>query len=103
WWGGGVGEDGASGFCRDDEELVDADAAAVAGAAALVAALAPEQLDAGGVGDTDGEEIASFRLVGGAAGPTHAAHEALGEDAVEHGGHQIRLRAHVLQPRDGAG
>src|SRR5215468_7901512 len=47
--------------------------------------------------------MARLRLVGGAAGPTHAAHEALGEDAVEHGGHQIRFRAHVLQPRDGAG
>src|SRR5512145_982546 len=41
--GGGAAKDEAAGVLVDDEELVDAGAAPVAGPATLVAALAPEQ------------------------------------------------------------
>jgi hypothetical protein len=50
---------------------------------AVLAALATEELHAGGVGDPDGEEVAHLGLMGRPGGGADAADQALGQHAVE--------------------
>src|SRR5689334_115900 len=66
--GGRALEDEAAGVLVDDEELVDAGAAAVAGPPALLAALAAEQRDVGPGLDAERVEIGLRRRVGHPAG-----------------------------------
>ena len=100
---GSLAHDETARLVGDPEQLVDAGAPAVARTAALVAALATEELDSGGVGHAEGEQLGRVGMVGRPAGGADAAHESLGEHAVEDRGQQVRLAAHVLQPGDGGG
>src|SRR5215471_3085778 len=77
-------EDQAPRLLGDNEELIDADASPVARPTALVTALAAEELDPGGVGDADGEEVTRIRLVRSTTAAAHAPDQPLGEDAVQH-------------------
>src|SRR5260370_1189127 len=98
----GSPEDESAGAVRDREELVDAGAPAVAGAAALVAAAPAPELGAGGALDAERLEVGGVRRVGRAAGLADAPQEALGEDALQDGGDEVGLDAHILKSGDRA-
>ena len=87
----------------EPEQLVDPGAAAIAGAAALVATRAARERDARGVRDAEREQIGGIGMVGTPARGADAAHEPLGEHALEHRAYEIGLAAHVLEPRHRAG
>src|SRR2546422_903398 len=84
----------------DRDQLVDAHAPAVAGAAAFVATLAAEELGVVRCHDAEGVEVSGARRVGHAAGCADPTHEPLREHGLQHGGDEIGLHAHVLKPRD---
>src|SRR5438093_1501616 len=85
---------------RNREELVDPHAPAIAGAAAVVAALAAEEPGVVGRDDAEGVEVGRAHLVRHATGSADPAHEPLHEDGLQHRGHQVGLHAHILKPRD---
>src|SRR6267143_3090998 len=98
-----LAQDEAPDVLADREQLIDAEAPAVAGAAALRAAPAVEErLPPFPGGQPERDEVARLRLVGRAAAGADSPDEPLGEHALEHRGDEVGLAAHVLQPRDGA-
>ena len=99
---GGAAEHEAARVLVDDEQLVDAAAAPVAGAAALVAALAAVERGAGGARMPRASRSARDGVSGTRQLGADAAHEPLGQHALEHRGDQVVLHAHVEQARDGA-
>src|SRR5258705_6585159 len=74
---GRAAHDEAAGFVGDAEQLVDPDPASVAGAPALVAALAAEELHARRVGDADREQLGRVGPRGSPARLSDAAHQPL--------------------------
>ncbi len=86
-------------------QLVNAFAALVAGAIAIVAALAVVKMSVANFVRRKVElgEERFVRLVGRAAIATDAPEQTLPEDGIEGGGNQERLDAHVDQARDRAG
>src|SRR3989440_6214721 len=99
-----LAQDEARDVLADREQLIDAEAPAVAGAAALRAAPAVEErLPPFPGGQPERDEVARLRLVGRAAAGADSPDEPLGEHALEHRRDEVGLAAHVLQPRDGAG
>jgi len=101
---GGSGQQHLAQGGRDGKHLVHAGAPAVAGAAALRAALAALR---GGLAqlllaDPEQRERPGARLVLRDTGAAGFAYQPLGDDQRERGGHQERLDAHVDEARDGA-
>ena len=97
----GVGDDGVAELVVDHQQLVDAEAALVAGVAATAAA--------GALGEGVGLVAHAFqgladvagRLVGPAALGADPADQPLGQHQVQGGADQVGLDAHVDQPGDG--